>query len=235
MVKSKLAVLILVNASILVAQSGERDPQGKVQLFVDTTSFHAYTLAGINNYIFNDKAKDQLGLGIRLAAELPEAINWSLEFGGRLPKHSKFQLNGSGGGVTVDNTSTNLRYSWWAIGLGYALRPANTFEMAIHLEGRGENLKVDGITYATVGGIITSYPAAQGVNFWRPWARISAEVTPFSGKGGWAPYFGADVSGALKNTRQDQVQLLSDSIHNDTTLKSMAPRWEASVYAGIRF
>lgn len=135
----------------------------------------------------------------------------------------------------MDNTATKLRYSWWSVGLGYALRPASTFEIAFHLEGKGENLKVEGTTYATSGGVTAAYPAAQGVNFWRPWGRVSAEFSlPSSGRA-WTPYFGADVSAALKNTSQDQIQLLSDAIHSDTTLKSMAPRWEASVYLGIQF
>ncbi|WP_243295251.1 hypothetical protein [Geothrix mesophila] len=233
--KWKSALLIALGPGFLAAQSPAQEARGKVQIFVDSTTFHDYTLASVNNYVFIDKAKDQVGIGLRFVADFPDAPNWGLELGGRLPQRSKFQLNGSGGGWTIDNTETKLRYSWWSVGLGYALRPSSSFEIAFHLEGRGENLKVEGATTATSGGVATQYPASQGVNFWRPWVRISAEFSlPSSGRA-WAPHFGADVSGALKNTTQDGVQRLSDSIHSDTTLKSMAPRWEASIYAGIQF
>lgn len=222
-------------SSLLTAQSTFDEPKSKIQLFVDTTSFHEYDLASIGGYLFKDKAKEQVGIGLRLGVNLPETSNWSLELGGRVPQRSKFQLNGSGGGWSVDNTATKLRYSWWSLGLGYALRPSSAFELAFHLEGRGENLKVEGATYATSAGVTTAYPASQSVNFWRPWGRISAEFSLPAGGRTWTPHFGVDVSASLKNTKQDQIQLLSDSIHNDTTLKSMAPRWEASVFAGIQF
>ncbi|WP_306591561.1 hypothetical protein [Geothrix sp. 21YS21S-4] len=229
---SKLLACLFA-AGVLSAQTPGEE-MGKIQVFVDSTSFQAYDLASVGGYTFSDKAKEQVGVGLRLIMPFPEAPNWDLELGGRFPEKSKFQLNATGGGASVNNTSTDLHYSWWGVGVGYSLRPSAAFEVGFHLEGRGENLKVAGTTYATNAGIPSTYPAAQSVTFWRPWARISAEFAIPTQKT-WTPYFGADVSGALKKTDQKGIQLLTDSIHDDTTLKSMAPRWNASVYAGLRF
>lgn len=219
--------------ALMFAQSTDSGT-AKVQVFVDSASFHAYDLASVGGFTFEDKAKEQVGVGLRCLLAFPETPNWDLEFGGRFPQKSKFQLNAAGGGTLVDNTHVDLRYSWWSLGVGYSLRPSSSFEVGFHLEGRGENLKVDGTTYAINGGVLSSYPASQSVTFWRPWARISADVS-FPTRSGWAPYVGADVSGALKNTSQDGIQLLTDGIHDNTMLKSMAPRWNASVYVGARF
>lgn len=230
--KLKLFGCLLAPALLCAQATGGET--AKVQIFADSTTFHSYDLASVGGYTFSDKAKEQVGVGMRFILFFPDAPNWDIELGGRFPQKTKFQLNASGGGVLVDNTHTDLRYSWWSLGMGYSLRPSSYFEVGFHLEGRGENLKVDGATYATSGGVLSSYPASQSVSFWRPWARISADISIPTQKG-WTPYFGADVSGALKNTSQKGIQLLTDGIHDDTMLKSMAPRWNASVYAGIRF
>jgi hypothetical protein len=222
-VKRSSILIMALALSPLAAQEGPR-LDGRIQVFAELSRPAEIVLApGLN-----DQAKRQTGIGVRFMGELASHQGWYYELGGMFDTSSKFTIND---GSLVDLTGVKVSESYWALGGAYMGKVGDSLTWGAHLEGRGEYLNISGP--AVVGG--TTYPLYQSTTYLRPWVRGSFDYT-FAGIGAkMHPYIGVEGNYAITRTTQTELPTNNLPTVDNRTLKSMAPRATAALYAGIRF
>jgi hypothetical protein len=170
----------------------------------------------------------QTGAGVRFLGELASHPGWYYELGGMFDTSSKFTTSE---GTTVDLTGVKVSESYWALGAAYMGKIGDSLTWGAHLEGRGEYLNISGS--AVVNG--TPYQLYQSTTYLRPWVRGSFDYTFANIGAKMHPYVGVEGNYAITKTSQTELPTNNLPAVDNRTLKSMAPRASAALYAGIRF
>ena len=202
---------------------------GRVQLFAEISRPAQITVAQPSpSPDLKDQPKRQTGLGIRFLGEVAAHPGWYYELGGMFNTSSKFTFNGQTATGNLDLTNLKVTESYWSLGAAYMGRSGENLTWGAHLEGRGEYLRANGpVTYQS-----NTTNLNQSTTYLRPWVRGSFDYT-FSAIGkDQHPYIGLDASYALTQTTQFNGNILT---LDNRTLKALAPRAAAALYAGIRF
>ena len=178
-----------------------------------------------------DKPKEAVGVGFRFLGEIAGVPGLYYEFGGMFDSSSEFGFNGATSGGTLDLTHAKYTNSYWSLGAAYLWKLGKSGSFGLHLEGRGEYLRLQG---EVSGSSLSTTPQAldHSTTYLRPWVRASADVTFSPGKA-VRPFVGLDGSFALLKT--DQTRVPDYTNLDDRTVKSLAPRYAGAVYAGVRF
>ena len=202
---------------------------GRVQLFAEISRPAQITVAQPSPAPdIKDQPKRLTGLGIRFLGEVAAHPGWYYELGGMFNSSSKFTFQGQTSTGSFDLTNIKFTESYWSLGAAYMAGIGENLTWGAHLEGRGEYLRTNG--QAEYQG--TLYDESKATTYLRPWVRGSFDYT-FSGIGREQhPFIGLDASYALTQTTQFNGNILT---LDNRTLKSMAPRASAALYAGIRF
>jgi len=218
------SILIMALATGSLGAQGAPALDGRIQVFVQPQRPSTIVVAQVPNDL-TDQPKTQTGVGVRFMGELASFPGFYYELGGMFDAASKFTLSGPLGSLT----GAKFTESYWSLGAAYMVKLAETTTLGVHLEARGEALRLSG--QAVVGNVST--PLGQSTTYLRPWVRGSADYT-FTGIGAAVhPFIGID--GAVAVTRTSQTQVPSLGSFDDRNLRSLAPETAASLYAGIRF
>lgn len=214
-----LCTLALAACSLAAQEVGALD--ARIQAYGELTRPTAFNLTSATTPA-SDQADRQLGFGLRLLGELPYTNGWYYELGGRFDSSSKLGYNS----VAMDNTHVTVAYSYWSAGAAYlwSMGPAT---LGAHAEARGEAIRIEGTQFK--GG--TGSTVSQSSTYVRPWVRISLDVTLGTGK--IRPFVGGDLGVAVTKTNQKVEAALPTM--DERSLRSMAPKASASLYAGLRF
>jgi hypothetical protein len=224
-VKATSLLIMAIAAGSLAAQDAALDK--RVQLFLEVNAPTEIDMAPGTR----DKPKSQTGLGIRFLGEIAGAPGLYYELGGMFDSTSNFGFNGTTSGGTLDLTNAKFSNSYWSAGMAYLWKMGESGSFGLHLEGRGEFLRLQG---QATGTALAATPQGldHSTTYLRPWVRASADVTFAPGKP-VRPFVGLDGSFALIKTGQSRVPDYTNI--DDRTVKSLAPRYSGSVYAGVRF
>lgn len=180
----------------------------------------------------NDQPKRQTGFGFRYLGEIAGTHGLYYELGGMFDASSTFSFSGTlpDGVTTLDMTSAKLTDSYWALGAAYLFKAGDNGSLGVHLEGRGEYLRLQG----QVSGSTFAQPLQldHSTTYLRPWLRVSGDYTFPTGKP-VRPFVGLEGSYALLKTGQTRVPDFTNL--DDRTVRSLAPRYSGAVYAGLRF
>lgn len=228
-----MKTITLLTAAMLVtplaAQVSDQGGESRIQVHGEFVQLRQVTIGNPTPTTqLNDQAGNQFGFGIRLIGELPGTNNWFYELGGKLESSSKFASKPSLANNYTDTTGIKFKYAYWTVGVGYIWDLADGFNLGAHLEARGESLSTSGDLYT--GGTPAQRVDASAT-FVRPWGRLSLDYA-FKAHG-ISPFIGADVSVAMLKASQDKS--LPPTFFDDNTVKSMAPWFAFSVYAGLKF
>ena len=223
-------LIMALAAGALGAQDAPKLDQ-RIQVFAELTRPSQITVA--TNPTLNDQPSRQTGVGIRFQGEIASAPNWYYELGGMFDATSYFTLSGvlPDGVTTLDLTDAKFTDSYWSLGMAYLSKPNENLSLGAHLEGRGEYLRLQG----GVAGTNFNPPVQldHSTTYLRPWVRGSVDYT-FTGVGSSAhPYLGLEGCLAVLKTSQTRVPDFTNL--DDRTVKALAPKYSAAVYAGIRF
>jgi hypothetical protein len=221
-VKISSILIMALAAGALGAQDAPKLDQ-RIQVFAELTRPSQITVA--TNPTLNDQPSRQTGVGIRFQGEIASAPNWYYELGGMFDASSNFSLSNA----NLDISNVKVTYSYWMLGAGYMGKVGSAGTLGAHLEARGEALNAEGT--AVVNG--TSYSLNQSNTYLRPWVRGSYDVTFNHVGASTHPFIGLEGSFALLRTTQTNTPDFSN--FDDRTLRSLAPRASAALYAGIRF
>lgn len=216
-------------AGALHAQGGT-EPDKRFQLFVEQSQPSNLVITSSAAQV-QDRPGTLNGIGFRMMGEIPGAPGLYFEGGGRFNSSSRFRFNGSvPGGGALDLRNLKFSDSYWSVGAAYLVQPSAQLSFGLHLEGRGEYLRLRG---GFDSSLVGSLPVYKTVTYLRPWARVSADLT-FTGIGTLAhPFLGVDLSGTPMKTTQPQVP---DPTHPDARfVKALAPQWAYGAYLGVRF
>jgi hypothetical protein len=223
------SILIMVLASGALAAQDAPNLDARIQVFVEL--FRPSQVV-IYDSTASGQIKDQPGrataIGARFMGELGSARNFYYELGGMLDGSSKFTFQGGG----WDLTDVKVTESYWTVGMAYLYKPNPYGSLGVHLEGRGEYIRVQGAVYAN-GTDIVQLDGAQ--TYLRPWVRVSADYT-FQGIGeSMHPFVGVDGGMALTRTTQSAPPDPNNPSLDSRTICALAPEASASVYLGMRF
>lgn len=179
-----------------------------------------------------DQADRQTGPGLRLMGRFADDSRWNWELAGRFQSSARMVTNrdiaSAAPANILDATKVKVDYSYWSVGAGYLLPLSNAVDFGIHLEGRAETINPKGSYSTTNGG--TGYIDAMAVYF-RPWVRVSLDVKLRTGS--FYTVVGADAGFAGFKANQRVIPPMSQM--DDQTMRSMAPTWSGSLYAGVQF
>ena len=179
-----------------------------------------------------DKADRQTGPGIRIMSRFADDSPWNWELAARFQSSARMVTNRDIASAPpaniLDATKVKVDYSYWSVGAGYILPLSNAVDFGIHLEGRAETINPKGSYSTTNGG--TGYIDAMAVYF-RPWVRVSLDVKLRTGS--FYTVVGADAGFAGFKANQRVIPPMSQM--DDQTMRSMAPTWSGSLYAGVQF
>ena len=218
---SSILIMALATGVLPAQDPGHLD--GRVQLFMEM--YRPAQVVVATGYA--DQVDRQISGGIRFMGELASARNWYYEVGGMFDGSSKYSLNVPG---VLNLQDVKVTDSYWTLGAGYMNKLGENGTYGLHLEGRGEYLRVQG--QAVVNGF--GYNQDASSTYLRPWLRGSLDYTFPTVGVNVHPYVGVDGSLALLKTSQTTVPDLVGGIDN-RTLRAMAPKAAIAVYAGIRF
>ena len=204
----------------------------RVQVTGEVSRPSKFAIAQVGGANVEDQAARQTGLVVRFLGELASARGFYYELGGKLENSSKLAMDGLlPDGGTLNATNVKFTSSYWSLGAAYLAAPSENLAIGLHLEARGEALRLRGTaTYVGPQGIVP-FTASTTTTYLRPWARLSADYS-FS-IGSLRPYVG--VEGALALMKTTQTQILDLASLDNRTLKSMAPTASGSVYLGMHF
>lgn len=222
---TSLLTMILTAGSLAAQDSDALDK--RVQVFLELSAPTEITMAPGTK----DKPKQQTGIGFRFLGEIAGAPGLYYELGGMFDSTSYFSFNGTTSGGTLDLTNAKFTDSYWSVGAAYLWKLGQSGSFGLHLEGRGEFLRLQGEATGTYLPI-TPQSLDHSTTYLRPWVRASADVSFASGKP-VRPFIGLDGSFALLKTGQTRIPDTANL--DDRTVKSLAPRYSGSVYAGVRF
>ena len=223
---SILAAILATGA--LSAQDSSNNLNARIILFAESIQTRGILLGqGVE-----DKADRQTGPGLRFMGRFAEDSRWNWELAGRFQSSAHMVTNRDIASAPpaniLDATRVKVDYSYWSVGAGYVLPVGDNVDLGMHLEGRAETINPKG-TYSTTNGG-TGYIDAMAV-YWRPWVRLSLDVKLRTG-----PCYtvdGADAGFAGFKTNQRVIPPMSQM--DDQTMRSMAPTWSGSIYAGVQF
>lgn len=221
-----LIALASLPFSALAAQNADVPLKAQFQVFGEVIRPYSIIVPVVGTDAIKDQPDYQTGLGLRLLGELPELRNVYYEFAGKIPSHSKLSTHTTVSGNDLDLGGVRISHSYFSFGGAYILPLGDALQVGAHLEGRYERLRLDG-SYSYAGA---STPVDVFQTYVRPWVRLSANAT--LGTGAYRPLVGVDVAAALTRTKQANI---SPGLWDDNTARSMAPRWSASVFAGLQF
>jgi len=206
---SSILIMALAAGSLGAQDAAALD--GRFQVFVQQDRPSSIVIAQTPGNV-TDQPKVQTGVGVRFMGELASAPGFYYELGGMLDAVSYFTFN-----------------DYWSLGAAYMAKFGEATTLGVHVEGRGESLRVQG--NAVIAGTTTSLD--QGTTYLRPWVRGSADYT-FTGIGTRVhPFIGLD--GAFAVTKTSQTQVPSPGTFDNRNLCSLAPKYSYSAYAGLRF
>ena len=227
------ALVFVLAAASLRAEAPPQDLDGRLQLFMEISRPSAFAVAQVNGAYTDDQPGALTGLGLRFMGEVASSPHWYYEVGFKANTSSKLALNGPiGGGTTLDDTGVKFTASYWSIGTAYLYQASDNFALGMHLEGRGEQLSVQGPVQQNQGAGWVALGSAGGTStYLRLWGRLSADYT-FS-IGDYRPYLGAEVGYTPMKTAQTQlVQLVAI---DPRTVKAISPGSTAGFYLGCHF
>jgi hypothetical protein len=225
-----LLTLALATGTLLAQEAPRLD--ARFQAFAEMSWPTSIVVAQAPNSVSNAPGS-QTGIGFRFLGELASAQNFYYELGGMFDATSYFTLSGvlPDGVTTLDLTDAKFTDSYWSLGMAYLSKPNENLSLGAHLEGRGEYLRLQG----GVAGTNFNPPVQldHSTTYLRPWVRGSVDYT-FTGVGSSAhPYLGLEGCLAVLKTSQTRVPDFTNL--DDRTVKALAPKYSAAVYAGIRF
>ncbi len=228
------SILILALAAGSLAAQDVSKLDARVQLFTETM-FPCSIQFGTSPDVLSAKPGYQNGLGIRFLGEISSAPGFYYEVGGMLDATSYFSFNGAfSDGTTLNLSNLKFTESYLALGAAYLWKNSERWTWGLHLEARGEALRLQGPAQGTSfnGGV--AVPVDQETTYLRPWVRGSADYT-FAGVGKDVhPFIG--IEGNLALLRTAQAQTLTDFTNVDNrNVKAMAPKFSGAFYAGLRF
>lgn len=226
MKRSSFLILALAAGTLAAQESDSLDK--RFQAFLE---YNKPTEVNVTPDV-KDKPKGQTGIGFRFLGEIAGAPGWYYEVGGMFDSSSTFSFNGTSAalGGTLDVSNVKLSNSYWSVGAGYLWKAGQNGSVGLHLEGRGEFLRLQGFATGT-GLVVSPTTFDHSTTYLRPWVRASADYTFASGKP-VRPFLGLDGSFALLKTTQTELPL---NRVDDRMVRSLAPRFGGSVYAGLRF
>ena len=218
----------LLAGSLLVAQADDAKGRGRILVFGELNQTEPILLgAGVK-----DQPERQAAPGIRVMGAVTENGRWFYELAWRFDSAARMTTNRDISSTppanVLDVTKTKVHYTYWSVGAAYLMPLGEHVTLGFHLEGRGETINPKGTYSSTNGG--TSSIDAHTVYF-RPWGRVSIETAFRTGP--CHTILGLDAGLAGYNT--DQKKIVPMSVIDTDTLRAMAPKWGASVYAGISF
>lgn len=216
-----LSTLALALAACTLSAQEVGALDARIQAYAELTRPSAFNLSSAGAPV-TDQADRQAGFGLRLLGELPFTNGWYYELGGRFDSSSRLGYNTA----AMNNTDVTVSYSYWSAGAAYLwnLGPAT---LGAHAEARGEAIRLQGTQFKDGTGAQVS----QSSTYVRPWVRLSLDFT--FGSGGVRPFVGADVATAVTKTNQTVASSLPSM--DERSLRSLAPKASATVYAGVRF
>ena len=226
--KSLSILMALLVAGSLAAQGRVETGNGRVILFGEAIQTAGVMLGpGVK-----DQATWQTGAGLRLMGQFDIDSPWYWELAGRFSSTAYMVTNRDIASAppanVLDATKIRVQYSYWSFGAGYLLPIGPALDFGIHLEGRGETINPKGEFSTTNGG--TGAINAHTVYF-RPWVRCSLDLKLKTGS--MTTLIGGDLGVATLKAKQRAIMPLSEI--DEQTLRSMAPSWSASFYAGVQF
>ena len=212
----------------LSAQDSANNLNARVILFGESIQTRGILLGqGVE-----DKADRQTGPGLRVMGRFADDSRWNWELAGRFQSSARMVTNRNIASAPpaniLDATKVKVDYSYWSVGAGYVLPVGDNVDFGVHLEGRSETINPTGSYTQTTGG--TGYIDAMAVYF-RPWVRLSLDVKLRTGS--FYTVIGADAGFAGFKTNQRVIPPMSQM--DDQTMRSMAPTWAGSIYAGVQF
>lgn len=220
---SSILIMALAAGSLGAQDAAALD--GRFQVFVQQDRPSSIVIAQTPGNV-TDQPKVQTGVGVRFMGELASAPGFYYELGGMLDAVSYFTFND---GAVGNLSNVKFTESYWSLGAAYMAKFGEATTLGVHVEGRGESLRVQG--NAVIAGTTTSLD--QGTTYLRPWVRGSADYT-FTGIGTRVhPFIGLD--GAFAVTKTSQTQVPSPGTFDNRNLCSLAPKYSYSAYAGLRF
>jgi hypothetical protein len=226
------SILIMALASVSLAAQYAPKLDGRIQLFEEIYRPAQIVVAQpAPSPEVKDQPTKQNGLGIRFMGEIAAHPGWYYELGGMFNGSSNFTYNGNVTPTTTLNlTQVKVTDSYWSLGAAYMTRFGDSLTLGAHLEGRGEYLRLNGPVSSTSFSTVQVY---QSTTYLRPWLRGSVDYT-FTGIGANThPFIGVDGNWAI--TKTSQMASPNFTSMDGRTLKSLAPRASASIYAGLRF
>ena len=223
-----ILLTLLVAVGSLAAQGRDEEANARVILFAEASQTSSLLLAqGVK-----DQANFQTGPGLRIMGQTSQGSPWWWELAGRFQSSARMITNRDISPTPPANvlnvTKTKVYYSYWSLGAGYLIPLGSVADFGLHLEGRGETINPKGEYSTTNGG--TGYIDAHTVYF-RPWVRLSLDLKIKTGS--FTTILGGDAGLAAIKTSQRVILPMSQI--DSQTLRSMAPTWSGSVYAGFLF
>lgn len=220
------SILIMALATGALGAQEAPNLDGRIQMFAEVSRPTQITLAGD----LKDQPKRTTGFGVRFLGEVASAPGWYYEVGGMFDADSHFTFNGNTSATnTLDMTDVKVTDSYWSLGAAYMGKVADSFTWGVHLEARGEYLRIQG--EAIVNGGVQAQD--QATTYLRPWLRGSFDYTFMNVGATKHPYIGVEGSVAILKTSQTQAPDLAS--WDNRNLKALAPRASAAIYAGLRF
>ncbi len=226
--KSLSILMAILVAGALSAQESANNLNARIIIFGESIQTRGVQLGpGVE-----DQADRQTGPGLRLMGRFADDSRWNWELAGRFQSAARMVTNRDIAAVPPANilnaTRVKVDYSYWSVGAGYLLPLGNAVDFGMHLEGRAETINPKGSYSTTNGG--TGYIDAMAVYF-RPWVRVSLDVKLRTGS--FYTVVGADAGFAGFKANQRVIPPMSQM--DDQTMRSMAPTWSGSLYAGVQF
>jgi len=223
---SSLLILALASGTLAAQDAPQLD--GRFQVFAEMSRPAAIVVAQPSGTNVVDQPKRQVGMGFRFMGELSSAPGYYYELGGMFDASSNFTYNSTYGNFT----NAQVTDSYWSLGAAYLAKFGDRMTLGAHLEARGEYLRLSGEV-----DLPSQAPGQQNASttYLRPWVRGSFDYT-FTGIGQTKhPFIGVDGSIALMKTTQTGTPDFSTGNVDGRSLRALAPKASAALYAGVRF
>ncbi len=224
------SILITVIAAGALPAQDVPNLDSRIQVFAETYHPNQIIVAQAPSNVYDQPGR-QTGVGVRFMGEVASHPNWYYELGGMFDASSNFAFNGNlPNGNTLSLNMVKFTDSYWSLGVGYLTRKPESLSLGLHLEARGEYLRVQG---QASGNVLGTQPQNQSDTYLRPWVRGSVDYT-FTGVGkDIHPYIGVDASLAILRTSQTRAPDFTNM--DNRTLCALAPSYALAGYLGLRF
>lgn len=229
------SILIMALAAGTLAAQDEPRLDARFQLFAELAWPAQIVVAQPNaSTNINDQPGRQTGIGFRFLGEIAPAPGFYYELGGMFDASSHFTYSGTlPGGATLDMTDAKLTNSYFSLGAAWMPKFGDNVTLGLHLEARGEYLRVQGgVNSSSLGGTVQQ---DQSVTYLVPWARGSFDYTFGDPGKNLRPFLGVEGGWAILRTSQTRVPDFTNGNLDNRTVESLAPHYSGAVYAGLRF